>query len=205
MKKKNGFTLVELMAVIVLIALIMTIAIPNVLRLAANTKNKAYLTKIDLIESAGESLGNDNLGTIKDATGSCSFDVEADQIVRADYKSSVPSTSENGRYPCVYKTVEDLVKSGRLEWDAEEQCSTKDICNDKYQDYVVLNPIDNSVINKCYVYIYYKYNRVYAYFDKTQCDIAYPCPQGTVNCVPKDTDGYSELGHNYKAGYKSAN
>ncbi len=203
MKKKNGFTLVELMAVIVLIALIMTIAIPNVLRLASNTKNKAYLTKIDLIESAGESLGNDNLGIVKDATGSCEFFVEGERIKEVNYSASIQASPENGRYPCIYKTVEDLVNSNRLEWDEKDQCQTKDICDSTFQSNVAINPVDNSVINKCYVYIYYKYNRVYAYFDKVQCDVPYECPPGTVNCVPKVTDGYNELGHNYQAGFKS--
>ena len=150
-------------------------------------------------------MGNNNIGMVKDAMGSCSFDVEADKIVAVDYKSSVQATSTNGRYPCVYKTVEELVKAGELEWDAENQCQTKDICNKTYQDNIVQDPTNNSVINKCYVYIYYKYSRVYAYFDKTECDKPYTCLENTVNCVPKASDGFNELGHNYKAGYKSTN
>lgn len=49
MKKKNGFTLVELLAVIVVLALIMVIAIPSVLDTMASSRRSTfqeYITKV---------------------------------------------------------------------------------------------------------------------------------------------------------------
>lgn len=57
---KKGFTLVELLAVLVLISLLMGLAIPGINRINNNMKKKSYNQKIKLIESAAELWGQDN-------------------------------------------------------------------------------------------------------------------------------------------------
>ena len=57
---KKGFTLVELLAVLVLISLLMGLAIPGINRISNNMKKKSYNQKIKLIESAAELWGQDN-------------------------------------------------------------------------------------------------------------------------------------------------
>ena len=49
MKKKNGFTLVELLAVIVVLAIIMIIAIPSVLDVMNTARKKAFVMYVDKI------------------------------------------------------------------------------------------------------------------------------------------------------------
>ncbi|MCH5166438.1 MAG: type II secretion system protein [Erysipelotrichales bacterium] len=49
MKKKNGFTLVELLAVIVVLAIIMIIAIPNVLETMNTARKRSFALYIDKI------------------------------------------------------------------------------------------------------------------------------------------------------------
>ena len=61
MKKNKGFTLVELLAVIVVLSLLLTIAVPNVIALSQRIKRNMYCTKVDNIESAAKMYGNDNL------------------------------------------------------------------------------------------------------------------------------------------------
>ena len=65
MNRKNGFTLVELLAVIVLLGLIMAIAVPNALKLGGTVKESSYATKLDLIEEAAKSYGQANIGNVK--------------------------------------------------------------------------------------------------------------------------------------------
>lgn len=59
MKNNKGFTLVEVLAVIIIIALIGGIAIPNVIRTINNSKNKAEEQMIDNIKTAAEALYNE--------------------------------------------------------------------------------------------------------------------------------------------------
>ena len=68
MYKKNGFTLVELLAVIVILAIIMIIAIPAVLDTMNIAKRKAFLEYIDKIgsETAKTSLSNELLNGNQD-------------------------------------------------------------------------------------------------------------------------------------------
>lgn len=47
MKKKNGFTLVELLAVIVILAIIMIIAIPTVLETMASARRSSFAIYIE--------------------------------------------------------------------------------------------------------------------------------------------------------------
>lgn len=52
MKKKNGFTLVELLAVIVVLALIMIIAIPSVLKVMNSARRQSFALYVDKIVTA---------------------------------------------------------------------------------------------------------------------------------------------------------
>ena len=176
MKKKNAFTLVELLAVIVIIGLLLAIALPASLKLAGNVKKKAYDTKIELIEQAASSYGQTNLAFVRtgmdiENTSShhtCKLQIEGDTIKGIDYipktYSESASLSEN-EYWCIRTTVEDLIGSHDLEYDEKKN----------YND-IVINPHTNNIINQCYVYVYYKYNRVYTTFDKAKCDVVSNTP-----------------------------
>ena len=54
MKNKKGFTLVELMAVIVVLAIIIAIAVPSYAKIKKNIEEKNYKNKVNLIEIAAE-------------------------------------------------------------------------------------------------------------------------------------------------------
>ncbi len=59
MKNKAGFTLVELLAVIVILAIVITIAVPSTLAISNRIKNNLYCSKIDFIKNAAEIYGED--------------------------------------------------------------------------------------------------------------------------------------------------
>lgn len=188
MKKKNGFTLVELLAVIVLLALLMIIAIPNAFKLANNVKGKAMQTKIDLIEKAGQEFGQSNIKLVREGTSISDSTKHHTCVFNFDKRKNITSVSFSGdrtysetatlineeqkkEYWCTRVNVTDLVNAGNLDWDYENQCDGK--CNtetDKANyDKTVIDSQSNYIMNKCHVYLYYRNNRVYSYFDEKTC------------------------------------
>lgn len=188
MKKNNGFTLVELLAVIVLLAILMVIAVPNAFKLATKVKGKSYQTKVDLIEKAGQEFGQSNLRLVREGTDmkdstkhhSCTFNFDNKKNITSvsmnvkAYSETASLINEATRkeYWCTKVTVADLVKSNNLDWDYENQCNGK--CNTDEDranyDKTVIDPNSNYIMNKCNVYLYYRNSRVYTYFDERACN-----------------------------------
>ena len=61
MKNKKGFTLVELLAVIVVLSLVMIIAIPAITKNTSSAKEAILKTKVNLIVDESVIWGEDNL------------------------------------------------------------------------------------------------------------------------------------------------
>lgn len=59
MKKSNGFTLVELLAVIVILAIVSLIAVPNISGLLNKGKNNMFCQKVKSIEAAAKYYAQD--------------------------------------------------------------------------------------------------------------------------------------------------
>ncbi len=82
--KKNGFTLVELLAVIVVLAIIIILVAPSLLGSADSTKKKAFETKVGLIETSAAIYGQDKYRVIVNAAerGDSNFRIETEDGVR---------------------------------------------------------------------------------------------------------------------------
>ncbi len=65
MKNKKGFTLVELLAVIVLLGVLVAIAVPSVLGISKKIKENMYEAKVKTIEVAAEAWADDNKNSCK--------------------------------------------------------------------------------------------------------------------------------------------
>ena len=90
MKNNKGFTLVELLAVIVILALLVTIAVPSTIAISNKLKENMFCKKIESIEIAAKLYGEDR-------------------------KDSFTESYET--YPSRTISVSDLIASGDLKKD----------------------------------------------------------------------------------------
>lgn len=67
MKNKKGFTLVELLAVIVILGLVAVIAVPASMTVSDGIKKNMLCEKVDLLLSDAKRFGNDHLGVLRRA------------------------------------------------------------------------------------------------------------------------------------------
>ena len=73
MKKKNGFSLVEILAVIVILSIVATMATFSVMKTRENSMKKLLNTKIDELEASAILYGQENQGSLE---GTCTVDNE---------------------------------------------------------------------------------------------------------------------------------
>lgn len=94
--KKSGFTLVELLAVIVVLALLLTIAVPGVQKMSYKIQNNMFCTKVENIIKAAQLYGDDNYDAIKGKPGSQSV-IKVSELVKLNYlkKDDNNETDEN--------------------------------------------------------------------------------------------------------------
>ena len=129
-KEKRGFTLVEILAVIVLISLIVIIAVPSVKSVSAKSKRKLFDTKVKITEEAVNLWGESNL--------SC-FETGCDVL-------SDCQDIENNTRKCK-TTFGVLAKNNIINYDGEVDGV----------EYVV-NPIDSSNMNDYEIFVFLNNN-----------------------------------------------
>lgn len=67
--KKNGFTLVELLAVLAVLALLLTIAVPGIQKMSYKIQNNMFCDKVEHILKGAQLYGDDNYDAIKSKSG----------------------------------------------------------------------------------------------------------------------------------------
>lgn len=93
MKIKKGFTIVEILAVLIILALIFVIATPIVTESSRKAREKTFRTKITTLEAMTTTYGQDNYGLIvaKSTTLPCTYSESGtDQFCKIKLDSLVP-------------------------------------------------------------------------------------------------------------------
>ena len=109
MKNKKGFTLVEILSTIVLIALLLGLGVPGVMKIRENMNKRAYNTKVDLIEQAAVLWGQDNKTRLQ--SDDCIIDgneykckkISIDNLIGDDYLEA--DGKDGGKY--IYNNPKD--------------------------------------------------------------------------------------------------
>lgn len=87
MRTRNGFTLVELLAVMILLGLLMVLTIPAYTSIYTAIKRTTYQNKIVEIANASKKYGSKIKDAVKDAGDSC-YRLEPAQLIREGYLTS---------------------------------------------------------------------------------------------------------------------
>ena len=99
---KKGFTLVELLAVIVIMALLALITTTSITKIIGDSKTKLSTAQIDLIKSAAEIWGADNINKLP-KVNECSYITLKDLINQGLVDSSIIDPKDN-------KSISDNLK-----------------------------------------------------------------------------------------------
>ncbi len=175
---KNGFTLVELLATIVIISIITLIGTVGISSARKGINQSMWNTNIELIENSGASFGSDKKAYIETLTTSCNVD--------GTFKS-----------PCLTVTVQTLIDRGYL--------NTKDYINYKGTEkfkVVVNKTVDKSdnedenfengyYVNNNKVGIYIENDITYARYFDTSKTIDYILP--SVSSVTVTSTTYNSI------------
>lgn len=157
MKKQNGFTLVELLAVIVILGILMVVAVPAVLSFSQNMKNKMYCNKVDSAIKSAQLYGQDNIDTISKKNLQCTI-----------YQGATNSNKTVDK--CTVITIQALLNKGYI---SKEEGQTKGVKDD------FVDPRDFTSLKQNKVLVYIRNKRIYAKFvhsrqkDATYCEDTY--------------------------------
>lgn len=138
--KNKGFTLVELLVVLVIMAIISAIGFAGVTAVQKNIKKNLWEAKIELILSGAKNYGEDNKNKLKE-TNICNVNGEEKEY-------------------CITKTVQFLLDNNYIKTDEEDNDGKAIITNDTLDE-----DDSNYIVNNKEVKIYLEDNTIYATMD----------------------------------------
>ncbi|MBE6149848.1 MAG: prepilin-type N-terminal cleavage/methylation domain-containing protein [Firmicutes bacterium] len=140
---KKGFTLTELLAVIIIIGVILLIALPKILGLISNESENISKTMEDVILKAGELYVHDNSDNFPEAEGNL-YCVPFDTLIENDYladKLTDPVTNED---ISTSKFVKVSVKYGNYEYAITDTCESVEVVEDRPYIFVLKQTPSNT-------------------------------------------------------------
>lgn len=99
MKNNRGFTLIEILSVIILITLLLGVGIPGINKISNSMKEKSLNAKIDLIEKAAVLWGQENKVLLQKETDCVYKDKNNNDITTSCYKISIGNLISEGFIP----------------------------------------------------------------------------------------------------------
>ncbi len=140
---KKGFTLVELLAVIVILAVVMLIGSVSIGTVRNRISKNMFETKLELAIGAAKKWGQDNKEELKQWPGDLVYFIKKSDLTNY-YRI-------HKTYSYARKTIGDLIASKDLETDERDHGNA-----------VITNDLSGKVINDLEIIVYIANNRVYA-------------------------------------------
>ncbi len=148
---KKGFTLVELMAVIVIISIIALVGVTSITGVRKQMDKKLFEEKLTSAIASAEKWGDDNKDKLKFFNVSPKKILTLGELVANGYYES----EEAVNYNLYNYTKCSNSKTSQLGYKEGELCKN-----------IVINNVDNVIVNEIEIYVYIKNNRVYACIEK---------------------------------------
>lgn len=161
----KGFTLVEILSVIALLALVVIITVPAINGVSDNIKKSTLKTKIENIEKAAVLYGQEHRENFTDST--CSYCSGISNDLCNCFSLEYEGNLKNGIITVnkLLNPSSPLTYNGKIElgFNADEKPYIESDDNSGN----IVNPINNMALNTCEIQIYQKYGKIYAvYIDK---------------------------------------
>jgi type IV pilus assembly protein PilA len=119
---KKGFTLVELLAVIVILAIILVIAIPNVIKIIDKAKLDAYNKNKDLIERAAKTYLTSNASLLPQNIGDYTI-IKLNDLITNNYINNIKDPKNNTNCDVNNSLVKvENIGINQYKYDAFLQC-----------------------------------------------------------------------------------
>lgn len=125
-KNKNGFTLIEILIVIVVLSILMAIAVPSIMGVSNKMKTRSLESKIEAIEEAAVIYAQDNSNKIKSQilTKNNATTCKSDQTGRDGKKWCQCDPNSKTSNDCKFvftMTVDELIHLGAYETEKEDE------------------------------------------------------------------------------------
>ena len=136
--KNNGFTLIEILAVVAIMGLLMIMIMPGIMSIRSNVLENALENRISMIENAAKDYAHDHINEVK-STVSSNYD-----------GSKAPNDN------CIYRTVNFLINAGYIA--ASNTYVVEDESSDQIKENQILNPVTGVSMNNLRVCIRFDTN-----------------------------------------------
>lgn len=113
MRRQKGFTLVELVVVVMIIGILVAIAAPKMLNITGEATDNSVRMSLNVVRDAIETYASQNTGSYPDDTNDAAFKAAIKPYLRGTFPSSLVGTNDN---TVTMSAADPLVADGATGW-----------------------------------------------------------------------------------------